>query len=430
MFENIEIPENIDEYIKKGLEKGSTKKFTKRLKRVLGVFICILITVFIAGIRVSPAFAFNVAKIPGLNYLVEFVSMDKGLKAAVDHEYFLNIGKSVEKQNIKLTVKDVIVDNSGIIAFYSLENKGDHVSPRIRAAKLTDAEGKDLEMSSSYFFTPNDGKVFEGKLEFYTNDDQKEIPENVVLKAQMIEEGKALSGTWEIPFSIDKSRLPGAEKVYAINKTIEIEGQKINFENIKIYPIKSILTISLDKSNSKKIFAFDDLKLIDDNGEEWERVNSGFTGSNPGDDYQTLNFQSNYFYRPKELYIMGSSIRALDKDKCYFTVDTEKRKISYSPYDLISLTDFIISKEKLSLEAVINKEAKDISNNFQISNEAYDSRGKKLEILEQGMGRAENKSYVNYTFKLEHDFKGPVILKICDYPSRIKGDFKIKIPLK
>ncbi|EMS69449.1 DUF4179 domain-containing protein [Ruminiclostridium cellobioparum] len=455
MFDNIKIPEDIDKYITKGIDRGRRKMAAKRIKMFSAVMGSLLLVMFITGIRVSPVFASNVARIPGLNYIVELVGLDKGLSAAVENEYIQHIDKSVEYENIKFTIKDVIADNSGIIVFYSLENKGSHIMPRIRDVKLTDSKGADLKMSIGYDAAQYEGKNFEGKIEFYSNENQSEgIPDNLVLKVGLEEQRKlkeseispkdntpeqntgmpgnlqAISGSWQIPFTIDREKLSGAEKMYNINQTVEVEGQKIKFEDIRIYPIKSILSVSLDPANTKKLFTFEDLKLMDENGEEWGRIVNGLSGSNPGGDRQTLNFQSNYFTKPKELYITGNYIRALDKDKCYFTVDTANGKILYSPFNLLSLTDITVGKDQMFLSAEMKRNAPYSDKNFSITNEAFDSNGHPLTIISEGMeGGDESSCYYHYNLKLGSGFKGPVTFKLCDYPSRISGRFTVKIPL-
>ncbi len=455
MFDNIKIPEDIDKYITKGIDRGRRKMAAKRIKMFSAVMGSLLLVMFITGIRVSPVFASNVARIPGLNYIVELVGLDKGLSAAVENEYIQHIDKSVEYENIKFTIKDVIADNSGIIVFYSLENKGSHIMPRIRDVKLTDSKGADLKMSIGYDAAQYEGKNFEGKIEFYSNENQSEgIPDNLVLKVGLEEQRKlkeseispkdntpeqntgmpgnlqVISGSWQIPFTIDREKLSGAEKMYNINQTVEVEGQKIKFEDIRIYPIKSILSVSLDPANTKKLFTFEDLKLMDENGEEWGRIVNGLSGSNPGGDRQTLNFQSNYFIKPKELYITGNYIRALDKDKCYFTVDTANGKILYSPFNLLSLTDITVGKDQMFLSAEMKRNAPYSDKNFSITNEAFDSNGRPLTIISEGMeGGDESSCYYHYNLKLGSGFKGPVTFKLCDYPSRISGRFTVKIPL-
>lgn len=455
MFENIDVTDTLDDYILKGIKKGRRKKYNLAVKIASGTIVCILVAIFIMGIRVSPVFAANISKIPGMKYLVELVSMDKGLTTAIDKEYIQNINQSAEKNGITFTVRDIIADNSGIIIFYNLDNRTEYVHPYFKDLKLLDSSGKQLKMSSSYGLS-GEYKNFDGKFEFYTNSEniqKNQLPDKVILQFKIAVENatktvseepvknqstfqapednsKVLDGVYEFPITIDKSKFSSMEKVYIIGQSVEIEGQKIQFGDIKIYPIKSIVSVSFDKSNTKKIFYFDDLKLIDETGQEWGRINNGMSGSYSGEDSQTLNFQSNYFHKPKELYITGSTVQALDKDKLFFTLDTDKKQITYSPYDLLSITKFTLEKEQLFFEAEIKREAGGRANNSQITNEAVDANGNKLDIAGEGMSSIEDRRFMNYSLKLNKNFKGPITFKINGYPTGIKGDFKVKIPLE
>lgn len=465
MYDRINLPDSIDEYVARGIKKGRKLKKRQLFKRTTGAMISIILVIFVFGIRVSPVFAANVAKIPGLKYIVELISLDKGLTSAVDNNYIQNINQSLEKNGIKFTVRDIIADNSGIIIFYNLDNKTDFVHPYFQDLKLLDESRNELKMSSSYGLGGS-SKNFDGKLEFYVVNENNELgvnpqnnitqsdelPDKVILQFKISVDvpknnaelepvkdnkgfsepqnnSKALDGIYEFPITIDKSKFSSMEKVYKIGRSVEIEGQKIYFDEIKTYPIKSILSISFDKSNSMRIFSFDDLKLIDETGQEWGRITNGMSGSYPGEESQKLNFQSNYFNKPKKLYITGSSAQALDKEKCFFTLDIKNKKI-ISPYDLLTLTDLSLEKDKLFFEANIKKDISDIHRSYQISNEAVDANGNKLEIVSEGMSSGEQISGMDYSIKLSKDFKGPITFKINGYPTRIKGGFKVEIPLE
>lgn len=455
MHDNIDIPDIIDDYIAKGIKKGKRTKSNRMIKRTTTAVTCLIIMFLLVGIRVSPVMAANVAKIPGLKYIVELVRFDKGLTSAIENDYIQHVEKSDEKMGVVFTVKDIIADNSGIIVFYSIENKGGYKWPHIADIKVLDPTGKDLEMSSSFGYGPTEDIIYEGQVDFHIvneNNGIVEMPDTISLQtkiavnkdadsnnskavnAENVTENQGavvdtvLDEVWIVEFAIDKSKFSGIEKVYTINQKVEVEGQKILFENIRIYPTKSILKVSFDEANSKRIFAFEDLKLVDENGREWGRINNGITGSFPDENSQTLNFQSNYFYKPKKLYLTGNSIRALDKDKCYFTVDTDMQQI-ITPYNLLTIKDINLNNKRLALSMEIKKDIADNNFSYDISNEVFDVNGNKINIISSGMGSTTDKSYINYELKLPENFKGPIKFKLHNYPTKIKDDFKVKIPL-
>ena len=456
MRDNMELPVSIDDYIVKGMRRGKNRKNHMLVKRTAGIAACMALVLFIVGVRVSPVFAAGAAKIPGLKYIVELVQYDEGLTSAINNDYIQHIGRSDEKQGIVLTVDDIIADNSGIIVFYSIENNSNYKSPHISNVKLLDSSGKDLKIGSTYGLSPSQEKVYHGRIDFNTdNEADGVLPESVILKTDIaVDAGvsgeetagrisgeqsgsnfvrdsfKVLKDTWNVPVEIDRAKFTGEVKEYEINQEVQVENQKIIFKNIKIYPTKCVLSVSFDKNNTMQLFTLEDLKLADETGREWGKASSGIVSFNPDENSRLLIFQSNYFYNPKKLYITGGSIRALDKDKCYFTLDTENKKITYSPFDILSLTDFKLENGALFFEANVKKGTGDTQNHFGISYEALDANGTRLEVTGSGTATSSEANYISYNLKLAPGFKGPITFKIYDYPNWIKGNFRVEVPLK
>lgn len=102
------------------------------------------------------------------------------------------------------------------------------------------------------------------------------------------------------------------KKTYKLNKKVTIEGQKITFLDATIYPIRIAVHVKMDPNNSKKLLNFDDLRLVDENGETWNKIANGVTASKISDDEAIYYLQSNYFREPKELYLVLNKIQAVD----------------------------------------------------------------------------------------------------------------------
>ena len=113
------------------------------------------------------------------------------------------------------------------------------------------------------------------------------------------------------------------EKHYVIDQAVEIAGQRIVFENAVIYPTRVSVDISFDKNNTMEIFALENLALVDEKGNEWGTIQDGVTMNHISYTKKRVFFQSNFFTVPKELYIRGSGIRALDKDEAEVVIDLD-----------------------------------------------------------------------------------------------------------
>jgi hypothetical protein len=148
--ENIIVPENIDDYIRKGMTLGVKKKKANKMKLMANAAVISILTIFTISVRTSPAFAAYMAKVPGLEYLVRFINYDKGLQSAIENNFIQSINSSVTKEGIKFTIKDVIIDNSQAIIFYSIENQRDNKNIQLAKINLANEKGEVLISSTSW----------------------------------------------------------------------------------------------------------------------------------------------------------------------------------------------------------------------------------------------------------------------------------------
>lgn len=461
MFDDVHVPENLDEYIREGIRQAKGRKKRAAAKRWSGVAVVVLVTVFLGAVRISPAFAAYAARIPGLEYLVSLISHDKGLLAAVDNEFIQHVGASFEAEGIIFTVKDIIIDKTGMVVFYSVENKGGWKWPQVRDVKLEDEYGRDLKVSASYGHSRTDGNRYDEKMEFFFHEDKEgkrlELPDRVFITSRMaVFDGQAgdagkpvdskktdetvavasnervLESVWRVPLAIDKSRFGDMEKTYVLNETVTVEGQRITFEKLTVYPTRVCIDIAYEPDNTKKIFTFEDLALVDEKGEQWKGISNGITASLTGRDTVRLYFQSNYFSSPRELYLTGSRMRALDKAKLDVVVDLENKKLLKAPDGKIVLQDVRSGEGSLVLSMDISKDELDGNVHYGILHyEGEDEGGNRLELYESGISTSgDGKSDEQFfRFKYKGELKGRLHFTINDYPQRIREEFKIAIPL-
>src|SRR5690606_32363801 len=82
----------------------------------------LLVLTLATTIRVSPAFANAVASIPGMDRIVELIQFDKGLDAVFKNEYYQLMGDSQTIGSATLTIDGIILDESGMNIFYTIES--------------------------------------------------------------------------------------------------------------------------------------------------------------------------------------------------------------------------------------------------------------------------------------------------------------------
>ena len=278
---DIPIPTELDDYIRKGFAKGIKAQKTQQFRKWSTLVACFLLVVLITSARVSPAVAAVLRQIPGLGYIVELINHDKGLQSAVENDFMLPLGISDEHENIVFTVDGIIMDEASLVIFYTMENKRGYGIVNSPYVELFDDMGEPLKqvaISSSSSGNPDpDG---DGKIHAQINvifNDQTVIPNKLAMKVKLHEgvqneppkSSTQLSATWEVTIPVDKEKFAGMKTTYDIDQSVVIEGQKITFQKVTIYPTRSVLNVSYDPENKKKIFYFDDLTLVNEKGEEW-----------------------------------------------------------------------------------------------------------------------------------------------------------------
>ena len=121
-WSKLAIPDQqVNDAIQQGILKANSKR-RKRKKTLWTISVAaILMLTFITSIRVSPAFANAVASIPGMERFVDLIQFDKGLEAIIENEYYEAIGVSQMKDNMTFTIDGIILDETGMEIFYTLE---------------------------------------------------------------------------------------------------------------------------------------------------------------------------------------------------------------------------------------------------------------------------------------------------------------------
>ncbi|MFP7202582.1 DUF4179 domain-containing protein [Lysinibacillus halotolerans] len=289
-------------------------KYKKRQKRNRLFFkqvalIAVVVIIFVSSIRVSPAFANAVAKIPGFAPLVEMLTKDKGLKDIVDNEYFEELNIVQTKNNITLTILGTIADETGIVIFYELEAPFNISNLETKEFQLSQ-NGEVINSSSTSGWPYTEPtKTIQGKLEVIATSkiDYSKPDFEIYLK---FDDTKETSFT--IPFTLTKPIQPS--KVYDVNKPLKIDGQTIYVQSLTISPLRAELKLKVNSQNTMQILQIDHLKVLDEKGEEWGKVQDGLVGLGSfREETNSIFIQSNYFRKPNKITLVLDQIEALPK---------------------------------------------------------------------------------------------------------------------
>lgn len=423
--EQLAIPPDIDVTIRTGMRLGRLRRRNRFIMRIASYTACLLLLASVVSVRFSPVVAAYVSEIPGFRSFVQLIHYDKGLELAMENGFMQPVNLSDEHDGIKLTVDGILADESRVIIFYTMNNAdGQKRVINLRSAMVVNNEAASASFGSSNFEEDWDSK--QGTIDLYLQEGTG-IPDTLNLELQVGEDNKieAISSVWRYEIPVDREKFAGMKETYEINRTVNVEDQRITFENMIVYPTRIGLEIAYDKDNTKKLFHFEDIRIEDERGETFGTIKNGVSASAIDENRHILYFESNYFRKPKQLYLRASSIRALDKNKLEVQVDLDRKELISRPDERISLDevgpregDQVILAFKMRNDDPLDK----IRQYHFLNSEFKDASGKSFYSSQTGSSTNEFFLYIN-----KEDYVSPLTLTIADYPTRIHGDINLRI---
>lgn len=361
------------------------------------------------------------SSLPGLEKVMELVSGDRGLMAAAENEYIQKIGASAEHNGIKATLDSAIYDEQALILFYSYEAENKTADVYTADITLLDREGNKLPYQANHgtFWTADREDLHEIRFQL---DDAADLPDELSLSMGFTVNDSRQSESVVLPFALDKEKL-AEKKVYSLNKTVTVEGQKMTVKDVSIYPSQTAVSIAFDPDNTKKIFGFNDLHIADENGGKWKA--NHVKDEKVNDNETVIYLESSYFADPKELYLRFNSIRALDKDELIVRVNPSDNKIIKAPKDG-KLKSASVFKDELQLKL----EAPFSFLDTMIFMHAADLEGRTIgEGLPFGAGGSPVDKEITYyvPYPKEEASEQDILLELLDYPASINGNAEIKL---
>lgn len=338
---NIEVPEKINSIISDSVVRAEEKE--RKRKKTIKYFSAVAasLVIFIFSVNMSPVLASSLSKIPGLEYLVNLVSFDKGLSKAIENNFVQHINKSAESRNIKFTIKDIIIDKKNMIIAYEIETRDKsyndlNIYMGKDTFKIIDYENGNLMYSVQTNSYPDENFKNTGKKEgiisvaFY---EMSEIPESVAVRVMGMEDGyykgntyknHTIDGDWTIKFNIDSKLASRDPYYYPINKSIHIGNVNILMKDFIVYPTCGEIKLDLSNNKDYKFIGFVNGRLVDEKGLEYKM--RGGRGS-VDDSEKTLICESSYFTQAKTLSFKADGALFIPKKDMYITVDIKNKKI-------------------------------------------------------------------------------------------------------
>ncbi|MER2007552.1 MAG: DUF4179 domain-containing protein [Psychrobacillus sp.] len=441
----VEIPlDRLQMSVKSGFEKAKQEKKRKRIitQRSLWsvAMVAILFIAFVTSVNVSPAFAYKVAAIPGLDRVVALIQNDKGLLAAVENNIYQPLNTSQTEHGITVTLDGVIADKKGIVVFYTVESKEKDLSElgykywRLKTNNRLPYQYS-MEINNQFYpLTTEKGlKTFSSSHRIEARSSSFQSTEEYNFEMGIIN-GNTIEN-FKIPFSY-KQMNNLESKTITVNKEVEIEGQIIELKFIVVDPTGMKVFLETKSSNTKKFLhgAFNNIQLVDEKGREWSAYpdsyyweQNKFTVSLP---------DSFYFYSPKKLTLKFGKVAAMDKDEAYLLIDTNLSEFKKQPKDSI-FSDLKIDNNKGSFTIHADRDKK-----FVYFPKITNERGEEYTFKYDDSPYYPSSQYVTSSFtdlpdgKTKFEFQIPpnskqVKLDLDFYPSWIEDEnVKIEIDLQ
>ncbi|WP_303968915.1 DUF4179 domain-containing protein [Sporosarcina ureae] len=411
-----------DQAIRQGMERARQEKreSRKKRKRIFGsvAVVALLLLTFITSIRVSPVFANAVASIPGLEKFVELIAIDKGLDAAIQNDYYQEIGATQTIDDKTLTVDGVILDESGVNIFYTIAS--DHSLKGLRVDYINlQAEGIP-EGSFSYGNMMDEGEnyTYKDRIDYQFGEQYTSHNQSFDLEVAIKLKGEVTVFT--VPFTVPKQVKPS--EVYSIDKEVEIKGQKFWIEDITISPLRVGVKVSIDPDNTMKILQFEDMRLEDEKGDVWGAIRNGTIASGGEDGKYTYFLQSNYFSKPEKLYLRINKVQALRAEDAFAEVNTETSEWINQPEDQKIR---LLESNKHHAEFIMDNTGEEEFPFFFIGS-AVDANGKEVETPSTGKYGDGEATHWDLNFD-RTDYVNPLKLELFAYPNYLEGDIKLEL---
>ncbi|NGZ77362.1 hypothetical protein [Saccharibacillus alkalitolerans] len=240
--------------------------------------------------------------------------------------------------------------------------------------------------------------------------------------------------TLKLDVQTDPTKFGQHESSLKTGQTITLDGQKLNVTEAYSTPLRTYVTLTADKSNSKEIFRLYGVKLTlgKDGVEQTARPQLGVS-YNDGSDYIFEFPNEALLTEPDSVVFHADGIEALDKDQLKAKLDTKKGTV-----DAPAIPDLKVKVEDASkdvskatftykVDPALYEDPQDLASQLVLGTEFTDASGKKHKTVEapDGSGFGYSYSYgdseegiVTVYFK-KGSYPQPLTFDIYMYPNLI-----------
>ena len=316
------------------------QKRTNRVRRSM-VSVAAALCVFVGMINVSPAVSAACREIPFLKEVVELLTFNPSLRIAIENDYVQMVGLEQTKDDVTGRVEYLIVDQKQVNVFFTLTSE---VYDCLDATpEIIGADGEHFQVAMSYGGLPDEGEELRHLTIDFVDEDVPDFMK-LTLRVRNIysrygeEEAPAaqVGEDWpddeppeiltELTFDLHfDPKYTGQGRIVELNKTVELDGQKITITGMEVYPTHIRINVQEDEGNTAWLTSMRFYLELED-GFRVETISNGIsaTGSQETPSMVSYRAESSYFYEADciRLYITSADFLDKEREKLYINLRT------------------------------------------------------------------------------------------------------------
>ncbi|MBO5430131.1 MAG: DUF4179 domain-containing protein, partial [Peptococcaceae bacterium] len=422
-------------------------KWVPRMQKAVAVAACTLV-IFTGAVNLSPAFASAAANVPIVRELVKAVAFDPSMKAAIEHDYVQLVKKTATDNGFTLEVEYLVADPRNLTVYYKMNEiteRNSQDGPDYQFDfDILDMNGENLEgygASSDYPISEEEKEALNAvKFNFFG---EETLPEQVQLRL-IVKEAQPLSeedqkkldearnktglagsiASFEeprpeykevanmiVPLTIDKGSLFNV-RTLNMNRTVELDGQRIVFDKVEIYPTQIRVLWHTDETNTHLI---DGLRIELQSKErgKWQGISNGVSGIGATDSPERQTWlESNWFSDEEEYQLVITQYALIPKDKRMVSYDYSTNRFTNLP-KYARLKEAIPSESGLYMEFEF-KSTTEVVNGGVLQREEFDRMGSG-KVYEDDKNVDATEGFGGYTRDGEHWFYNMFIVPGDEY---------------
>ncbi|NUU62210.1 DUF4179 domain-containing protein [Paenibacillus agri] len=281
---------------------------------------------------------------------------DQSFESLLDRNLIAPVYHSVEKNGFRAEVMGAVTDGRKVYVLYNVQN--DSVHPVVHAGFTLDYGAvKAPSIGTSLDITKGTSEIKPGQTKNFIYSANllpsvsypKDVKLSIILtetsEKALLSSSKKYRTELDIPFELDSDMLKEQSHTVTANRTLIVDGQKINVQKVLYTPLGTYVDIEYDKNNEKQIFQLINPVLMVEKGGKTEKTYypSLITSYNSeiykDSSKATLVFKSSEYNDPDSISLKAFGISAVEKDQMKIVVDLNKNQIIEAPGSNLELVE-------------------------------------------------------------------------------------------